>query len=79
MGGLLVHVLAVVPAEGESAQVDGLKLTAMKVNERCVCEVKAEVLKKKRAASEFWRGRGDGSEPGKDSDHSALARGESQH
>ena len=45
MGGLLTHLLDVVPAAGESARFRGLKLTAHAVDERRVLEVLAEVVK----------------------------------
>ncbi len=57
LGGLLVHQLAIVPARGESAVVDGLKLTATEVTERRVKELAIEVLKKRRTASDLWLGR----------------------
>lgn len=62
MGGLLVHLLAVVPAQGESATVNGLKLTATVVDERRVREIKVEVVKKLHPSKE---GRADhASRPG---------------
>jgi CBS domain containing-hemolysin-like protein len=44
MGGLLVHVLGVVPQAGESASVNGLRLTAQVVDERRVRELLVEQL-----------------------------------
>lgn len=43
MGGLLMHVLGVVPAAGESALFRGLKLTAQVVEERRVRELLVEL------------------------------------
>jgi CBS domain containing-hemolysin-like protein len=45
MGGLLAHLLGVVPVAGESAVFAGLKLTAHVVDERRVREVMAEKIK----------------------------------
>jgi magnesium and cobalt exporter, CNNM family len=45
MGGLLVHLLGVVPATGESATFDGLKLTAQVVDDRRVRELLVETVK----------------------------------
>ena len=45
MGGLLTHLLGVVPAAGESADFSGLKLTAHVADERCVREVMVRRLK----------------------------------
>jgi CBS domain containing-hemolysin-like protein len=45
MGGLLTHLLGVVPAAGESATVAGLKLTAQAADERRVREVLVEKIK----------------------------------
>ncbi|MGP8019776.1 MAG: hemolysin family protein [Limisphaerales bacterium] len=45
MGGLLVHLLGVVPNTGESATFDGLKLTAQVVNDRRVRELLVETAK----------------------------------
>ena len=45
MGGLLTHLLDVVPAAGEAAKFRGLKLTAQTVDERRVREVLVEVAK----------------------------------
>jgi len=39
LGGLLTHLLCVVPAAGESAEFSGLKLTASAADERCVREL----------------------------------------
>jgi Mg2+/Co2+ transporter CorC len=39
MGGLLTHLLGVVPQAGESAAIRGLKLTAHVVDERRVREL----------------------------------------
>ena len=39
LGGLLTHLLGVVPAAGESAEFSGLKLTASAADERCVREL----------------------------------------
>jgi len=51
MGGLLLHELGVVPAQGESAIVDGLCLTAAAADERRVREVIVEIVKKRRFVS----------------------------
>jgi CBS domain containing-hemolysin-like protein len=45
MGGLLTHLLGVVPVAGESATVAGLKLTAQAADERRVREVLVEKIK----------------------------------
>jgi putative hemolysin len=45
MGGLLVHLLGVVPHTGESATFDGLKLTAQVVDDRRVRELLVETAK----------------------------------
>ena len=45
MGGLLVNLLNVVPAAGESAVMHGLKLTAQAVEDRRVRELLVEVVK----------------------------------
>jgi CBS domain containing-hemolysin-like protein len=45
MGGLLAHLLDVVPAAGESAVYRGLKLTALVVDERRVRELLVEQIK----------------------------------
>lgn len=45
MGGLLTHLLGVVPAAGESATLAGLKLTAKVADERRVREVLVEKVK----------------------------------
>jgi CBS domain containing-hemolysin-like protein len=45
MGGLLTHLLGVVPSRGESAAFAGLKLTAHVVDERRVREVMVEKIK----------------------------------
>jgi putative hemolysin len=45
MGGLLVHLLGVVPNTGESATFDGLKLTAQVVDDRRVRELLVETAK----------------------------------
>ncbi len=45
MGGLLVHLLGVVPDTGESATFNGLKLTAQAVDDRRVREVLVEIVK----------------------------------
>lgn len=47
MGGLLMTQLGVVPAEGESAVYDGLRLTAASVDERRVRELIVEVIGKR--------------------------------
>ena len=47
MGGLLVHLMEVVPANGQSAVFNGLKLTAQAVDDRRVRELLVEVAKKK--------------------------------
>ncbi len=46
MGGLLMHLLEVVPAAGQSATLGHLKLTAQSVDERRVREVIVEVMGK---------------------------------
>ena len=48
MGGWLVNHLGVVPAQGESAVLDGLRLTASKADERRVRELLVEVVKRRR-------------------------------
>ncbi|MCI0537189.1 MAG: hemolysin family protein [Verrucomicrobiales bacterium] len=48
MGGWLVNHLGVVPAQGESALLDGLRLTARIVDERRVRELLVEVVKRRR-------------------------------
>jgi CBS domain containing-hemolysin-like protein len=45
MGGLLTHLLGVVPAAGESAVFRGLRLTARVVDERRVRELLVELVK----------------------------------
>jgi CBS domain containing-hemolysin-like protein len=45
MGGLLVHLLGVVPAAGESTVFRGLKFTAQVVDERRVRELQVEKIK----------------------------------
>jgi putative hemolysin len=45
MGGLLTHLLGVVPAQGESAMFSGLKLTAHVTDERCVRELMVQRTK----------------------------------
>lgn len=45
MGGLLTHLLGVVPDAGESAAFSGLKLTAQSVDERRVREVLVQQIK----------------------------------
>ena len=45
MGGLLIHLLEVVPGPGESAGYRGLKLTAHVTDERRVRELLVEVVK----------------------------------
>ncbi len=47
MGGLLTSTLGVVPAQGESAVVGGLRLTATVVDERRVRELLVEVVSRK--------------------------------
>jgi len=47
VGGLLLQQMEVVPAEGQSATFRGLRLTAAKVDERCVHEVLVERVKRK--------------------------------
>jgi Mg2+/Co2+ transporter CorC len=39
LGGLLTHLLGVVPAAGASAEFSGLRLTARVADERCVREL----------------------------------------
>lgn len=51
MGGLLTHQIGVVPAQGQSAVLNGLRLTAQIVDERRVRELLVERVKKKRAGS----------------------------
>ncbi len=48
MGGLLTHLLGVVPAAGESAEFCGLKLTAQVTDERCVRELTIQRIKFQR-------------------------------
>ncbi|HUA39859.1 MAG TPA: hemolysin family protein [Candidatus Sulfopaludibacter sp.] len=45
MGGLLVHLLGVVPGTGESAMFNGLKLTAQVVDDRRIRELLVETVK----------------------------------
>jgi len=45
MGGLLTHLLGVVPAAGETATFAGLKLTAHVVDERRVRELLVQRVK----------------------------------
>jgi putative hemolysin len=45
MGGLLTSLLDIVPSSGESATIDGLKLTAQAADERRVKELLVEVVK----------------------------------
>jgi CBS domain containing-hemolysin-like protein len=45
MGGLLTHLLGVVPSSGESVTFRGLKLTAQVVEERRVRELLVELVK----------------------------------
>jgi CBS domain containing-hemolysin-like protein len=45
LGGLLTHLLGVVPAAGQSAAFSGLKLTAWVAEERCVRELLVEQIK----------------------------------
>jgi putative hemolysin len=45
MGGLLAHLLGVVPVAGESALFNGLKLTAQVADERRVRELLVEAVK----------------------------------
>lgn len=47
MGGLLIHVLEIVPAAGHAAVFRGLRLTAQAVDERHVRELLVEVVKRK--------------------------------
>lgn len=47
MGGLLVSLLEVVPAAGESATIGGLRLTAQVAGERQVRELLVEMVKRK--------------------------------
>jgi CBS domain containing-hemolysin-like protein len=47
LGGLLIRQLEVVPAEGQSVLYRGLRLTALRVDERCVQELRVEVVKRK--------------------------------
>jgi CBS domain containing-hemolysin-like protein len=51
MGGLLLDELGVVPAKGEWAVVDGLRLTALEVDERRVRLLLVEVVKRRRGTS----------------------------
>jgi Mg2+/Co2+ transporter CorC len=55
MGGLLVNHLGVVPAQGESAVIDGLRFTATEVDERRVRELVVEVARKRRGPA-AWPG-----------------------
>ncbi|HEX7652802.1 MAG TPA: hemolysin family protein [Verrucomicrobiae bacterium] len=45
MGGLLTHLLGVVPDAGESAQLGGLKLTAQSVDPRRIKELRVQRIK----------------------------------
>ena len=45
MGGLLTHLLSVVPRLGESASFSGLKLTAQAADERRVRELLVESIR----------------------------------
>jgi putative hemolysin len=45
LGGLLTHLLEVVPATGESADFSGLRLTASSSDERCVRELVIQRIK----------------------------------
>jgi CBS domain containing-hemolysin-like protein len=45
MGGMLAHLLGIVPAAGESATFQDLKLTAQIVDERRVRELRVQRLK----------------------------------
>jgi Mg2+/Co2+ transporter CorC len=47
MGGLLVSLLEVVPAAGESATISGLRLTAQVAGDRQVRELLVEAVRKK--------------------------------
>ncbi|HTG45925.1 MAG TPA: transporter associated domain-containing protein, partial [Verrucomicrobiae bacterium] len=47
LNGLIVHLLEVVPAVGESVQFHGLRLTAHAVEERRVRELIVEAVKKR--------------------------------
>ncbi len=47
LGGLLIRQLEVVPAEGQSVVYRGLRLTALKVDERCAQELRVEVVKRR--------------------------------
>ena len=49
LGGLLVNLLGVIPAVGESAIFRGLRLTAQAVDERRVRELLVEVVKGRQA------------------------------
>jgi CBS domain containing-hemolysin-like protein len=49
MGGLLMHLLGVVPAVGESGSIGNLKLTALAADERRVRELQVELVKGKAA------------------------------
>ncbi len=46
MGGLMVHLLQMVPGAGESIQFHGLRLTALAVDERRIRELKVESIRK---------------------------------
>jgi CBS domain containing-hemolysin-like protein len=46
VGGLLTHLLGVVPASGDSATFRGLRLTAQVVEERRVKELVVELVKR---------------------------------
>jgi len=45
LGGLLTHLLGIVPATGESAEFSGLKFTAQVADERCVRELLIQRVK----------------------------------
>ena len=47
MGGLLVHELSIVPTQGESVVVDGLRLTASVVDARRIRELTVENVKRR--------------------------------
>jgi CBS domain containing-hemolysin-like protein len=47
MGGLLIHLLEVVPAPGQSTIFRGLRLTAQSVDDRHVRELLVEVVKRR--------------------------------
>jgi Mg2+/Co2+ transporter CorC len=51
MGGLLTHLLGVVPDNGEQASISGLRLTAKQSDGRRVQELTVQVLKRAEHAN----------------------------